>query len=709
VRNGGEGHMWDAESIANLQIAVRQKSQSHYDAFSAHQNQRSEKQYTLRGLLKFKDNTKSIPLDEVAPASHILARFATGAMSFGSISQEAHETLALAMNRIGGKSNTGEGGEMSSRFKPLPNGESKRSAIKQVASGRFGVTIEYLTNSDEIQIKMAQGAKPGEGGELPGHKVFEVIANTRHTTPGVGLISPPPHHDIYSIEDLAQLIFDLKNSNPGARISVKLVSEVGVGTIAAGVSKAHADHILISGHDGGTGASPLTGIKHAGLPWELGIAETHQTLVMNDLRSRVVLQTDGQLKTGRDVVIAAILGAEEFGFSTSALITMGCIMMRKCQKNTCPVGVATQNEDLRKKFNGKPEDVVNYFTFIAEEARKIMAELGIKQIDELIGRSDLLEADEAVRTWKSEGVDLSALLAPPKNNLAPTGTICCIPQDHGIATILDRKLIELSKDAIEHKKPTKLDLEIVNTDRSCGTMLSHTIAKEYGLEGLPEGTLDIKFTGHAGQSFGAWLSKGVVMALEGDANDYVGKGLSGGSLAIYPPKTARFVAEDNIIIGNVAFYGAIKGKAFIRGMAAERFCVRNSGAEVVIEGVGDHGCEYMTGGKAIILGETGRNFGAGMSGGIAYIWDDKGNFEENVNPGMVEVTDLAKAKDADEIGKVKAMIEEHLKWTGSSRAKAILDNWDKELPKFKRVISPIYEKVMETLKERNNNKEAVHG
>ncbi|AHC14828.1 glutamate synthase large subunit [Salinispira pacifica] len=706
VRHGGEGHMWDAESIANLQIAVRSNDVNYYKAFSRHQDQRSQRQYTLRGLLRFKEGVESIPIEEVEPIESIMTRFASGAMSFGSISQEAHETLAIAMNRVGGKSNTGEGGEMPERFKPLANGDSKRSAIKQVASGRFGVTNEYLTNADEIQIKMAQGAKPGEGGELPGHKVFEVIAKTRHTTKGVGLISPPPHHDIYSIEDLAQLIFDLKNSNPKARISVKLVSKVGVGTIAAGVAKGHADHILISGHDGGTGASPLTGIKHAGLPWELGLAETHQTLVMNDLRSRVVIQTDGQLKTGRDVVIAAILGAEEFGFATSALITMGCIMMRKCQKNTCPVGVATQDERLRKKFTGKPEHVVNFLKFIAQEARELMAQLGVRSINELIGRVDLVEADDSVRNWKSEGIDLSSLLNPPKNELARTGTICCIPQDHGIADILDRRLIELSRKAISMKKKVELELGIKNTDRAVGTMLSHEIAKRYGFDGLPENTLDIKLRGHAGQSFGGWLASGVTLELEGDANDYVGKGLSGGTICIYPPKHSRFQAEENIIIGNVAFYGAITGKAFIRGMAAERFCVRNSGAKVVIEGVGDHGCEYMTGGRAVILGEAGRNFGAGMSGGIAYVWDQNGTFRENINPGMIDSYDLI-TQEAWEIEEVKTLIEEHLEWTGSTRAQDILDNWEKESKKFVKVISPAYAKVLELEKEAD--REAVHG
>ena len=608
------------------------------------------------------------------------------------------------MNRIGGKSNTGEGGEMPSRFIPLPNGESKRSAIKQVASGRFGVTNEYLANADELQIKMAQGAKPGEGGELPGHKVFEVIANTRHTTPGVGLISPPPHHDIYSIEDLAQLIFDLKNANPRARISVKLVSEVGVGTIAAGVTKGHADHILISGHDGGTGASPLTGIKHAGLPWELGIAETHQTLVMNDLRSRVVIQADGQIKTGRDVVIAALLGAEEFGFATSTLITMGCIMMRKCQKNTCPVGIATQDERLRKKFTGRPEQVVNFMTFVAQEAREIMAALGFRSINELVGRIDLIESDDAVRNWKSEGIDLSALLSPAQNERAPSGTYCCISQDHGIDSILDKRLIEKSEAALRTRKPTRIELPVRNTDRTVGTMLSYEIARRYGLEGLEDGTIHIKLRGHAGQTFGGWLARGIDLELEGDANDYVGKGLSGGILSIYPAQNADFRAEENIIIGNVAFYGAVKGRAFIRGLAAERFCVRNSGAEVVVEGVGDHGCEYMTGGRAVILGETGRNFGAGMSGGIAYVRDAKGSFERNANMEMVELFSLS---DQEEIEDLHALISEHLARTGSTLAQDILDNWDDEVDSFVKVINPTYRRIVEMREVRE--KEVVYG
>ena len=701
-RSGGEKHMWDPQSIADVQAAVRNLDASAYKRFAERQNARSREQATIRGMLKLRSGSP-IALDEVEPVSAITRRFVTGAMSFGSISQETHETLALAMNRIGGKSNTGEGGEMRERYTPLPGGESKRSAIKQIASGRFGVTIEYLTNADEIQIKMAQGAKPGEGGELPGHKVFDVIARTRYSTPGVGLISPPPHHDIYSIEDLAQLIFDLKNSNPGARVSVKLVSEVGVGTIAAGVSKAHADHILISGQDGGTGASPLTGIKHAGLPWELGLAETHQTLVMNDLRSRVVVQTDGQLKTGRDVVIAAMLGAQECGFSTGPLIALGCIMMRVCHKNTCPVGVATQDERLRQKFSGKPEDVIAYFNFVAQEVREIMAQLGFRTFEEMVGRVDMLEVDEGARHWKSRGVDLSKLLTAVVPGENGNGMLCCVPQDHAIEDVLDQKLIVLSEDAIEECTPVRLELPIRNTDRTTGTMLSHQIAKRWGIDGLPEDTIQVRFSGAAGQSFGAWLARGVTLELEGDANDYVGKGLSGGKIVVYPPAHAGFVPEDNIVIGNVALYGAISGKAFFRGMAAERFCVRNSGAHVVVEGVGDHGCEYMTGGRVIILGATGRNFAAGMSGGIVYIWNRDGRFEEFVNPGMVEVGAI---DDSDE-RTILDLVAEHVNYTGSTLGEYVLSSWAERRDEFVRVISPAYRRVLEI--QRTRDKELVHG
>jgi glutamate synthase (NADPH/NADH) large chain len=721
VRTGGEKHMWDPESIADLQVACRQSDPRAWERFSARQNERSKNQATIRGLLKFRsgiaaDGKPIIPvsIDEVESVSEIVKRFATGAMSYGSISLEAHETLAIAMNRLGGKSNTGEGGEDPTRFAPMANGDSMRSAIKQVASGRFGVTIEYLTNADEIQIKMAQGAKPGEGGELPGHKVDETIAKTRYSTPGVALISPPPHHDIYSIEDLAELIFDLKNANPKARISVKLVSEIGVGTVAAGVAKGHADHILVSGHDGGTGASPLTGVKNAGLPWELGIAEAHQTLVMNGLRSRVVLQTDGQLKTARDVAIAAILGAEECGFSTAPLITLGCVMMRKCHNNTCPVGIATQDPRLRGRFTGKPEYVENFFTYIAKDLRAIMASLGVKTWNELIGRVDLIEQDSSVATWKSKGVDLSALLAPPVPHLADAPRFNTVKQDHGLESILDRKLIEKCASAISGKKNVVLDEKIGNTDRATGTMLSHEIALGHANSGLPEGSIRVNFTGTAGQSFGAWLSRGVEFRLSGDANDYVGKGLCGGRLVITPPATAKFKPSENMIIGNVAFYGATDGEAYIRGIAAERFCVRNSGARVVVEGVGDHGCEYMTGGRAVILGPTGRNFAAGMSGGIAWVYDPTGALPENCNMGMVSLEAPCPEDDKE----LKEMIASHLALTGSDVARAILGDWDGSRKAFVKVIPEDYKKVLAAKAAKAAaakkqaaavSKEAVHG
>lgn len=702
-RVGGEKHMWDPESVARMQIAARQKDWNAYREFADRQDARSKQQSTLRGLLKFVENTDPIELHEVEPASEIVKRFATGAMSFGSISQEAHETLAIAMNRLGGKSNTGEGGELRERYRPMPNGDSKRSAIKQVASGRFGVTIEYLTESDELQIKMAQGAKPGEGGELPGHKVFDVIAKVRYSTPGVGLISPPPHHDIYSIEDLAQLIFDLKNANPEARISVKLVSEVGVGTVAAGVAKTHADHILISGHDGGTGASALTGIKHAGLPWELGLAETHQTLVQNGLRTRVVVQTDGQIKTGRDLAIAAMLGAEECGFATGALVAAGCIMMRVCHKNTCPVGIATQDERLRRKFSGKPEDVVNYLTFVAEDLRLVMARLGVRTYNELVGRSDLLEVDEAVRNWKSRDVDLSKLLVRPRPKGEDDRVYCCVRQDHGISTVLDRRFIEETNERFSPGRRINLEYPIRNTDRCTGGMLSHHLIKQYGVGGVPDNSVHIKLTGSAGQSFGAWLTEGVTLELEGDANDYVGKGLSGGRLIVYPPSRSRFRPEENIIIGNVGLYGATSGEGYFRGMAAERFCVRNSGAHVVVEGVGDHGCEYMTGGRAVILGETGRNFGAGMSGGIAYVWDPEAQLAPRTNPGLVELYGL----DADDESELLALIRSHAEYTGSEVAGKILEAWDERRGEFTKVSSPTFLKILESRKVAEQ--EAVHG
>jgi glutamate synthase (NADPH/NADH) large chain len=691
-RAKGERHMWNPETIANLQVAARANSGDAYKRFAEQVNDNARDRATLRGLMRFKKG-QSVPLSEVEPASEIVKRFATGAMSFGSISVEAHSTLAIAMNQLGGKSNTGEGGEDPERYVPLPDGSMNpmRSAIKQVASGRFGVTINYLTNADELQIKMAQGAKPGEGGELPGRKVDEKIASVRHSTPGVGLISPPPHHDIYSIEDLSQLIHDLKNSNPSARISVKLVSEVGVGTIAAGVSKAHADHILISGHDGGTGASPLTSIKHAGLPWELGISETHQTLVMNDLRSRVVLQTDGQMKTGRDVVIAGLLGAEEIGMSTAPLVAMGCIMMRKCHLNTCPVGVATQDPQLRKKFKGKPEHVINYLFMVAEEARGIMASLGFRTFNEMVGRVDMLDTVDAIVHWKAQGIDLTPILTPARKKNAVTEVYCTKPQDHGLDKALDNRLIELAQPAITEGKQVRGELQIKNTNRTVGTMLSHEIAKVWGEELLPDETVRFKFEGSAGQSFGAWLAKGVTLELEGDANDYVGKGLSGGKIIVYPSKKATFVPAENMIIGNVVLYGAVKGKAFFRGRAAERFCVRNSGAWAVIEGVGDHACEYMTGGRAVILGDTGRNFGAGMSGGVAYVLDTNDDFASKCNQEMVE---LGRLEYQEEIAIVKGLIEEHLEYTGSAVARRLLQDWENAVQTFVKVMPVDYQRVL---------------
>jgi glutamate synthase (NADPH/NADH) large chain len=691
-RANGERHMWNPETIASLQVAARANSGDAYRRFAEHVNSGARDRCTLRGLMRFKKGQR-IPVSEVEPASQIVKRFATGAMSFGSISMEAHSTLAIAMNQLGGKSNTGEGGEDPARYAPLADGSMNpmRSAIKQVASGRFGVTINYLTNADEIQIKMAQGAKPGEGGELPGRKVDQKIAEVRHSTPGVGLISPPPHHDIYSIEDLAQLIHDLKNSNPSARISVKLVSEVGVGTIAAGVAKAHADHILISGHDGGTGASPLTSIKHAGLPWELGISETHQTLVMNDLRSRVVLQTDGQMKTGRDVVIGALLGAEEIGLSTAPLVALGCIMMRKCHLNTCPVGIATQDPELRAKFKGKPEHVINYLFMVAEEAREIMASLGFRTFREMIGRVDMLDTADAIVHWKAQGIDLTPILTPAKKKNAVTEVYCTKPQDHGLDKALDNRLIKLAQPAITEGKQVRGELKITNTNRTVGTMLSHEIAKVWGEELLPDETVRFKFEGSAGQSFGAWLAQGVTLELEGDANDYVGKGLSGGKLIVYPSRKATFVPAENVIIGNVVLYGAVRGKAFFRGRAAERFCVRNSGAWAVIEGVGDHACEYMTGGRVVILGDTGRNFGAGMSGGVAYVLDANNDFASKCNQEMV---DLERLEYQEEIAVLKGLIEEHREYTGSAVADRLLQDWSNVVQTFVKVMPTDYRRVL---------------
>jgi len=647
---------------------------------------------TPRGLLDFK-SANSISLEEVEPASSIVRRFATGAMSLGSISQEAHETLAIAMNRIKARSNSGEGGEDSERFEPMPNGDWSNSAIKQVASGRFGVTIHYLVNCSELQIKVAQGAKPGEGGQLPGKKVSEYIAKVRNSTPAVTLRSPPPHHEIYSIEDLAQLIFDLKNSNPDTKINVKLVAEAGVGTIAAGVAKAHADIITIAGHDGGTGASPLTSIKHAGVPWELGLSEAHQTLLLNRLRGRVRLQTDGQLKTGRDVVIAGMLGAEEFGFSTAPLVAIGCIMMRKCHLNTCPVGIATQDPHLRKKFVGQPEHVINYFFFVAEEVRQIMASLGIREFDQLIGRTDLLQQKE-VDHWKARQVDLTDLLHQPDVGSGDT-RYCTQEQDHGIDKQIDHQLIRQATPALESKKSVRIEGTIKNTDRAFGTLLSSEIAKKYGALGLPDGTIHCRFKGSAGQSFGAFLAKGVTLELEGDTNDYTGKGLSGGRLVIYPPKQSPFKAEENILIGNTVLYGATSGEAFFRGVAGERFAVRNSGTDTIVEGVGDHGCEYMTGGRVVVLGPTGRNFAAGMSGGIAYVVDEDKQFKKRCNPGMVELELLV---DPEEQNWLKDFISRHQQLTGSELADQLLKDWSSTLSIIVKVMPTEYRMVLEKQK-----------
>ena len=693
-RREGEFHLFNPESVANLQHAVRQGSYQTYRQYAKLINDQSKNLCTLRGLFKFKKGS-SISLEDVEPAKDIVKRFTTGAMSFGSISKEAHENLAIAMNRIGGKSNTGEGGEDPERFLRDANGDWRRSAIKQVASARFGVTAEYLMNADDLQIKMAQGAKPGEGGQLPGHKVDKVIARVRHSTPGVTLISPPPHHDIYSIEDLAQLIFDLKNVNPQARISVKLVAEVGVGTVAAGVAKAHADVVLISGHDGGTGASPLTSIKHAGTPWELGLAETQQVLVLNDLRGRIVVQTDGQLKTGRDVAVAALLGAEEFGFATAPLVASGCIMMRKCHLNTCPVGVATQDPVLRRKFSGKPEHVINYFFFVAEELREIMADLGFRSVEDMVGHVEMLDVEEAIDHWKAGGIDLSNILHKPH---APSRIAirCVQSQDHGIEEVLDRQLIEWCRPALGHLTPISLDIPIRNTQRAVGSMLSGEIAKRYGGKGLPEDTISIRFSGSAGQSFGAFLSHGVTLILEGDANDYVGKGLSGGKIIIYPPGRSTFVPEENILVGNTVLYGATGGEAYFRGIAGERFAVRNSGVHAVIEGVGDHGCEYMTGGVVVVLGKTGRNFAAGMSGGIAYVLDEQEAFPSLCNQAMV---DLEPVMSVEDIATLRTLVERHALFTESTPARRVLAEWDSLLPRFVKVMPKDYRRSLMQLEQ----------
>ena len=685
----GEYHLLNPLTVSKLQHAVRQQNPQTFKEYTDLIDTQNSQLCTLRGLLEIKQSGRPIPLEDVEPATEIVKRFATGAMSFGSISKEAHETLAIAMNRIGGKSNTGEGGEDEARFQRDPNGDWRRSAIKQVASARFGVTTNYLVNCDELQIKMAQGAKPGEGGQLPGHKVDEVIARVRHSIPGVGLISPPPHHDIYSIEDLAQLIYDLKNANPRARISVKLVAEVGVGTVAAGVAKAHADVVLISGDSGGTGASPLSSIKHAGIPWELGLAETQQVLVMNDLRGRIRVQTDGKLQTGRDVTIAALLGAEEFGFATTPLVAMGCIMMRKCHLNTCPVGIATQDPALRAKFQGQPEHVINFFFFIAEQVRQYMAQLGFRTFNEMVGRVDMLEPRQALDHWKAKGLDFSAILHSPQVP-ARIARRCIQSQDHGLAQALDYKLIELAGEALTNQSPIEIKLPIRNVHRTVGAMLSGEIARRYGSAGLPDDTIRFEFTGSAGQSFGAFLAKGVTLTLEGDANDYVGKGLSGGRLVVYPPRDSTFLPEENILIGNVVLYGATSGEAYFNGMAGERFAVRNSGATAVVEGLGDHGCEYMTKGLVVVLGKCGRNFAAGMSGGIAYVLDEAGDFaEKRCNTAAVDLEPV----DGD-AQLVRNLIERHVQFTASPRAKWILENWSTMQPKFVKVFPHEYKRVL---------------
>ncbi len=719
----GENHIWTPETIAKLQHSTRANNWSTYEEYARQINEQSEKLLTLRGLFDFRPSEKPVPLEEVEPASAIVKRFATGAMSFGSISYEAHSTLAVAMNRIGGKSNTGEGGEEPERFKPLPNGDSMRSAIKQVASGRFGVTTEYLVNADDIQIKIAQGAKPGEGGQLPGHKVDRTIARVRHSTPGVGLISPPPHHDIYSIEDLAQLIFDLKNVNPAARISVKLVSLVGVGTVAAGVSKAHADHVTISGYDGGTGASPVTSIKHAGLPWEIGLSETHQTLVLNRLRGRIAVQVDGGMRTGRDVVIGALLGADEFGFSTAPLIVEGCLMMRKCHLNTCPVGIATQDPELRRRFIGQPEHVVNYFFFVAEEVRRLMAQLGFRSFKEMIGRSDKLDTRKAIEHYKARGLDYSKILHRPQ--MGPDVAVYnSEKQDHGLDKVKDRQLIEQAGPALEEGKPVRIEIDVCNRDRTFGAMLSGQVAKRYGFKGLPEDSIYIKARGTAGQSFGAFAAGGVTIELAGEGNDYVGKGLSGGRLVIYPPAETPIVPEENIIVGNTVLYGAVSGECYFRGVGGERFGVRNSGAVAVVEGVGDHGCEYMTGGVIVVLGSTGRNFAAGMSGGIAYVLDEAGDFEKRCNLAMVDLEPIPgedralenfdhQGGDLEGHGKVDIMhdmtrhdaqrlrhlIENHRRYTNSERAREILEQWEYYLPKFVKVMPVDYRRALEQMQQ----------
>src|SRR5579871_645316 len=697
-RVNGEYHLLNPSTISKLQQAVRQESFKTFQEYTELIDRRSNNLCTLRGLMKLKKSNQPVPLEEVEPAKEIVKRFTTGAMSFGSISKEAHETLAIAMNRIGGKSNTGEGGEDEERFKPDANGDLRRSAVKQVASARFGVTANYLVNADELQIKMAQGAKPGEGGQLPGHKVDEVIARLRHSIPGVGLISPPPHHDIYSIEDLAQLIYDLKNVNPQARIAVKLVAEVGVGTVAAGVAKAHADVVLISGDSGGTGASPLSSIKHAGIPWEVGLAETQQVLLLNDLRSRIRVQTDGKLQTGRDVAIAALLGAEEFGFATTPLIAMGCVMMRKCHLNTCSVGIATQDPVLRKQFQGQPEHVINFFFFIAEQVRQYMAEMGFRTVDEMVGRVDMLDVEPAVDHWKARGLDYSAILYNPPLP-SRVARHCIHKQNHGLDQALDHQLVEHSLDALLSLNSVEINIPVRNVHRSVGTILSGEIARRYGSAGLPDDTIRIHLNGSAGQSLGAFLAKGITLTLEGDANDYVGKGLSGGKIVVCAPRNSGFKPEENIIIGNVALYGATSGEAFFNGVAGERFAVRNSGATAVVEGVGDHGCEYMTNGLVLVLGSCGRNFAAGMSGGIAYVFDDPGDFsEERCNLDSVDLEPLLDEQDTQ---LVHHLVSRHFELTGSRRAKSILDNWHEMVTRFIKVFPHEFKRVLKVPRSQN--------
>jgi glutamate synthase (NADPH/NADH) large chain len=695
-RREGEFHLFNPDTVFKLQHATRAKRLDVYREYTKLVDDQSTKLATLRGLFAFKEGVREpVPLDEVEPASEILKRFATGAMSYGSISKEAHETLAIAMNRIGGKSNTGEGGEDADRYVRDENGDLRRSAIKQVASGRFGVTSEYLVNADDLQIKMAQGAKPGEGGQLPGGKVYPWIAKTRYSTPGVGLISPPPHHDIYSIEDIKQLIHDLKNSNPQARVHVKLVAQMGVGTVAAGVAKAHSDVVLISGHDGGTGASPLTSIKHAGAPWELGIAETQQTLVRNGLRDRIVVQCDGQLKTGRDVLIAALLGAEEFGFATAPLVVSGCVMMRVCHLDTCPVGIATQNPELRKRFSGKPEFVVNFFEFVAEEVREYLAALGFRSLAEAIGHVEVLDMHAAVDHWKAHGLDLSPILMPAENPYDGQDRYCTRAQDHGLDRALDQQLLTLAEPALERGERVRIELPIRNVNRTVGTLLGSALTRKWGGEGLPAGTIDVRLRGSAGQSFGAFVPRGITLRLEGDANDYFAKGLSGGTVVCFPDRDATLVAEENIIIGNVALYGATGGEAYVRGIAGERFCVRNSGATAVVEGVGDHGCEYMTGGRVVVLGPTGRNFAAGMSGGIAYAYDPHDTFPALVNYEMVELEPI----DDTEREWLRATVERHRELTGSRVAERLLTGWESEVESFRKVMPLDYRRVLAVLRE----------